>query len=392
MAGRGAQRWRRVGRIATAAAISALALIACGRGGSKGSSAAPRPPVPVVVAEARQEDVPDELAAVGSVQPFVTVSIRPLVTGEIVGVFFAEGDEVREGQRLFQIDPGPYEAALAQARAAVIRARDQAANARADARRYAELVKREYVTRQQYEAALANASALAADVSGLEAAVRRAELDLAHCRIEAPIAGRTGAVLVQRGNVVQANQQGALVVVSQLRPIYVGFTVPEEHVGALRAGVGRLRVVATRGGKQEQGTLTFVNNTVDPAAGTILAKGTFENLGEALWPGQFVDVRVVLGVQRGAVVAPAAAIVSGQAGPYVYVVGADDTVEQRPVKVAHATAREAVIASGLRPGERVVVDGQLGLVPKARVAVKTAPAQAGQAGGEPGPRAQARTP
>ncbi len=387
MAGSSAGGWRRVGGVAVAVAISAVAVAGCGRGSKERAAAAPRPPVPVRVAEARQEDVPKELAAVGSVQPFVTVSIRPLVTGEIVGVFFGEGDEVREGQRLFQIDPRPYEAALAQARAAVVRARDQAANARADARRYAELVKREYVTRQQYEAALANASSLQADVAGLEAAVRRAELDLVHCRIDAPGAGRTGAVLVQRGNVVQANQQNPLVVITQLRPIYVSFTVPEQHVDALRAGVGRLRVIARRADKQEQGTLSFVNNTVDPAAGTILAKATFENAGEALWPGQFVDARVVLGVQRGAVVAPAAAIVSGQAGPYVYVVGADDTVEQRPVVVAQATAREVVVSSGLRPGERVVIDGQLGLVPKARVAVKAA-----QAGGEAGARTQARTP
>ncbi|WP_242340485.1 MULTISPECIES: efflux RND transporter periplasmic adaptor subunit [Anaeromyxobacter] len=387
MAGSSAGGWRRVGGVAIAVAISAVAVAGCGRGSKERAAAAPRPPVPVRVAEARQEDVPKELAAVGSVQPFVTVSIRPLVTGEIVGVFFGEGDEVREGQRLFQIDPRPYEAALAQARAAVVRARDQAANARADARRYAELVKREYVTRQQYEAALANASSMQADVAGLEAAVRKAELDLVHCRIDAPSAGRTGAVLVQRGNVVQANQQNPLVVITQLRPIYVSFTVPEQHVDALRAGVGRLRVIARRADKQEQGTLSFVNNTVDPAAGTILAKATFENAGEALWPGQFVDARVVLGVQRGAVVAPAAAIVSGQAGPYVYVVGPDDTVEQRPVVVAQATAREVVVSSGLRPGERVVIDGQLGLVPKARVAVKAA-----QAGGEAGARTQARTP
>jgi multidrug efflux system membrane fusion protein len=345
----------------------------------------------VVVAEASAKDVTDELAAVGTAQPSLTVSVRPLVTGEIVGVFFTEGDEVREGERLFQIDPRPYEAALAQARAAVVHAREQAANARADARRYAELVKREFVTRQQYDAARATASSLEADVSGLVAAARKAALDLAHCRIEAPVTGRTGAVLVQRGNVVEANQDAALVVLARTRPLHVSFTVPEQHVDALRPGVGRLEVIASRGGREAKGTLSFVNNTVDTTAGTILAKATFENADEALWPGEFVDVRVVLGVQRNAVVAPAAAVVAGQAGPYVYVVGADDTVEQRPVKVARATAREAVIAAGLRPGERIVVDGQLGLVPKARVAVKAAAPQEAQGDGA-ARRVQARTP
>ncbi len=327
--------------------------------------------MPVVVSAAAQEDVPEELSAVGNVQPFVTVSVRPLVGGEVVGVFFKEGDEVRRGQRLFQIDPRPYQAALAQARGALEQATQQASNAKADAERYARLVKSSFVTQQQYDAAVANARALRGQVAALQAAVRRAQLDLQYCRIESPIRGRTGAVLVQIGNVVQANQANPLVVIAQLKPISVAFTVPASNVAALRAGIGRMPVLAeVPGGQTREGRLEFVNNTVDPAAGTILAKATYANEDEALWPGEFVNVRVIVGTRRGAVVVPAAAIVSGQSGPFVYVVRQDGTVEQRPVEIAQSDARRAVIASGLSPGEAVVTDGQLALVPGAHVTVK----------------------
>lgn len=361
-----------------------LLAVACG-GGEHGKplpSSASRPPAPISVGETARRDVPEVIGAVGQIQAFVTVALRPLVSGEIVRVAFRDGEPVKQGQQLFLIDPRPYEAALAQARAAVTRAREQAANARADARRYAELVKKEYVTRQQYQTALATAAAFQADVAAGEAAVRRAALDLSNCRIDAPIDGRTGAVLVQIGNVVQANQPNPLVVITRTRPVYASFTVPEANVAALRGGLGSMEVTAAPpGGAPHRGTLSFVNNMVDPTAGTILAKATFPNEDEALWPGQFVDVHVTLGVRRGVIVAPAAAVVSGQAGTFAFVVKADGTVEQRPVKVASSDAQVAVIAEGLRPGERVVTDGQLGLEPGARVTVKEA------AG-----RAQARTP
>jgi multidrug efflux system membrane fusion protein len=383
------------GRLLATAALAALAgwLAGCHRGGGESERGA-RPAVPVVLGEVQRRDVPVELSAVGSVQAYVTVDVRPLVTGEIVGVFFSEGDEVQAGQKLFQIDPRPYEAALAQARGALARARQQARNARADARRYAELVRKEYVTRQQYDAALANAGGLDADVSAAEATVRKAALDLANCRIAAPIAGRTGAVLVQIGNAVQANQQAPLVVIARVRPVYVAFTVPEQNVEALRAGVGRMKVLASGSGLRPlEGTLTFVNNTVDPAAGTILAKATFPNEREELWPGRFVQVTVTTGVDRAAVVAPAAAVVSGQSGSFAYVVRGDDTVEQRPVEVARSDARQAVIAKGLQPGERVVIDGQLSLVPNARVAARpAAQPQRSAPGQQPPARTQARRP
>ncbi|HEX9242735.1 MAG TPA: efflux RND transporter periplasmic adaptor subunit [Anaeromyxobacter sp.] len=373
-------------RSTRAALAAALVAGACGRGGGDGQGGAAgkggaggREPVPVDVARATAKDVPTRLAAVGSVQAFETVSIRPLVTGAVVRVFFREGEAVRGGRPLFQIDPSPYQATLAQARGALERARQQTANAHADLARYANLVQKGYVTTQQYDTARATARALDADVAGSEAAVRRAELDLRNCRIASPIEGRTGAVLVQVGNVVQANQAGPLVVIARIRPISVAFAVPAASTAALRAGVGHMAVVADVAGGTREGTLAFVNNTVDPAAGTILAKATFPNEDEALWPGAYVDVHVVLGVRRGAVVAPAAAVVSGPQGPFVWVVKDDGTVEQRPVKVAQADAREAVLAAGLSPGEAVVTDGQLALVPGARVV-----ARGGASGAAPG--------
>ncbi len=385
---------RAASRLLIAAVV--LAAAACGRG-KPDQRAAGRPPVPVVVGEVQRRDVPRELSAVGTVQAIVTVSVRPLVTGAIVRVDFTEGDAVRPGERLFLIDPRPYEAALAQAEANLRRAREQARNAHADARRYAQLVKKEFVTRQQYDAAVANAAALDADAAAADAAVRRARIDLENCRIEAPIAGRTGALLVQIGNVVQANQltqANTLVTIAQTKPITVAFTAPEQNVDALRAGVDHMEsIVDLPDGRTLRGTLGFVNNAIDPTAGTILAKATFPNDDESLWPGRFVQVRVVLGVDRNAVVAPAAAVVQGQAGAYVYVVKDDGTAEQRPVKVARADARTAVIAAGLEGGERVVTDGQLQVVPGAKVAPKP-PAQVSADASRPpeDAGAQGRTP
>lgn len=364
-------------RAALRASLLPIALLlACGRS-DRAAGPPPRPPAPVRVAEAVRRDVPETLSAVGTVQASTTVSIRPLVGGTVVQVFFTDGDEVRASQKLFQIDPRPYQAALAQARGNLARTRQQAENARADVRRYAPLRRGGYVSPQQYDTAVAAARSLDADLAALRAAVRRAELDLANCLITSPIEGRTGAVLVQRGNVVEANQTAPLVVVAALRPAFAAFSVPERNVAALRQGLGRLAVEATAGGQTRRGTLTFVNNAADPAAGTILARATFPNDDEALWPGAFVDVRVVLGVRRGAVVVPPAAVTSTQAGDSVFVVKPDRTVELRQVEVAQADDRTAVIAAGVRAGEQVVIDGQLDLTPGVRVAPRAAGGAAG---------------
>ncbi len=372
------------------ACVLAAFIVDCGGQGEQAGKPAQRPSVPVRVAEAARKDVPRMLSAVGSVEPEATVSVRPLVTGQIVEVYFRDGDEVKDGQRLFQIDPAPYRAALEQARANLARSRRQAENAEADVQRYEPLRKSGYVSPQQFDTAVATARALRSDTAAQAAAVEKAELDLSRCVVTAPIGGRTGAVLVQRGNVVEANQSAPLVVISRLRPVNVAFSVPGQYVGALRQGLGRMRVDADAGrnGESRQGTLTFVNNAVDPSAGTILAKASFPNQDEALWPGQFVEVEITLQVDRGAVVVPSAAVVTGQSGSLVYVVKADQTVEQRTVQVARSDAALAVIARGVEPGETVVTDGQLNLTPGVRVtprAGQAAPAlQTGSGGRDEG--------
>lgn len=364
--------------------LGPLVLPACGGGEAEGPPA--RPPVPVRVATAEARDVPRTLPAVGTVLPDARVAIRPLVTGPIVEVFFEEGTEVRADQRLFRIDPRPYEASLAQARAARSRARRLSANAQADARRYGPLRKGGFVSAQQYEAAVANARSLASEVEAQEAAVQRAELDLARCLVTSPIDGRTGAILVQRGNVVQANQEDALVVVTRLRPVLVSFRVPEAHVRDLRGGLGRMRVRAEAAGETRQGTLTFLDSAVDPAAGTIEARARFANEDAALWPGQFVNVRIELSVARGVVVVPSAAVLAGQDGRSVFVVRPDGTAALREVEVGQTDPRQTVVTRGVAAGELVVVDGQMSLTPGARVAVAPERARG------PRPAEQARRP
>jgi multidrug efflux system membrane fusion protein len=318
------------------------------------------------------------VGAIGNVQAYNVVSVRALVTGAVVGVRFREGQVVKEGELLFQIDPRPFQAALTQAQSTLARDQAQARNAQADVRRYASLVKKGYVTVQQYESAQATARALEATVRADQAAVQTARINLGYCTIRSPLTGRTGQLLVHEGNVVQASAQTPLVVIEQVQPIYVAFSVPEQLLSQLRQhGEPRpLRVTAAPPGGQapHQGALSFVDNAVNTTTGTILLKATFPNDDQALWPGQFVNVVVTVAERPRAVVAPSAAVQQGQSGAYVFVVKQDGTVESRPVVVAAggANGHESVIEKGLSPGETVVTDGQLRLTPGARVAVKEA--------------------
>ena len=331
--------------------------------------------VPVRIGQVVQKPDPLQIRNVGTVQAYTAVAVRALVAGEIMQVHFREGQDVAKGDLLFTIDPRPYQAALAQAEAALARDRAQEANAAADAQRYEDLVAKDYVTRQQYDGVIANQKALGATVRSDEAALERARLDLAYCSIRSPIDGRTGAVMVQVGNIVKSND-ATLVAINQVVPIYVSFAVPERDLAEIRKrqAQGKLTVQAEDAATNQpisRGELTFVDNTVDRATGTIILKATFANPDRALWPGEFVNAVLTLATDQKAVVAPTSAIQNGQQGTYAYVVKADQTVESRPVTVARNAPEGAVIAKGLAPGETVVTDGQLRLSPGAKIEVVT---------------------
>jgi multidrug efflux system membrane fusion protein len=332
--------------------------------------------VPVAVAEARRETAPLELAAVGTVEAKSTVEVRSRVGGEVMRVHFAEGDEVRQGDVLFTIDPRPYQTTLAEAQGRLARDRVLADNAARQAARYAELVQKDFVTKEQYDAAEAEARSQKANLAADEATVADARLQLSYATIRAPFAGRVGALLVHRGTNVKANDQ-TMVVLHQMAPIDVRFPVPQQHLGNVRrrAAAGQLAVLVRTSDGDRTGTLTFVDNAIDPTTGTIQLKATVDNRDRALWPGQLVNVVLALGEEQ-AVVAPESAVQSGQQGDYVFVVKADQTVESRPVKVARSLGERVVIAEGLEGGETVVTDGQLRLVPGAKVTVKRAGAPA----------------
>lgn len=365
------------GKTRLAVGVLAAAVVAASSCSKKDAHA--RPPVeaaPVVVASVGRQDVPVEVRAVGHVEPYTTVSIKARVGGQVIRVGFREGEDVRRGDVLFQIDPRPYQAALAQARAQLERDRAIAHNAEEDVKRYTELVKKDYVTREQYDATRATAAAALASARADEAAVETAKLQLSYCTVTAPVSGHTGRVLVQPGNMVKGNDDSPLVILNQVQPIFVSFSVPESSLARIRREIRpdeKLKVVAYHSGdpaRPQTGELSFVNNTVDPGTGTILLKATFPNDDEALWPGEYVDVVLTLATEPGAIVVPTQAVQTGQSGHYVWVVKSDLTVESRPVTVARTQGPITVVARGLEAGEKVVTDGQLRLAPGARVEIR----------------------
>jgi multidrug efflux system membrane fusion protein len=333
----------------------------------------PPPPVPVTLAAVERQAVPFELAATGTVEPLQTVSVQPQVSGPIVRVAFREGQDVEKGQVLFQIDPRPFQAAVSRAEAILERDKAQEANARQEASRYAELVEREYVTAQQYDQARTAAAAAAATLAASEAELAQARLNLQYATIRAPISGRTGSLRVREGNLVRANEPTPLVSINQIRPILVRFAVPAANLSLIqerRADKLVVRAEPVGGGKASEGTLSFVDNAVDTATGTILLKGTFPNEDGALWPGEFVNVRLRLYVDQDALTVPARAVVSGQQGSYVFVVQRDSTAATRPVKVVRQAGDVAVVSGEIEAGQQVVTDGQLRLRQGSKVQVK----------------------
>ena len=353
----------------------ALWLAACAEKQAEKPKTAPA--VPVAVATATQRTVPVQIRTIGTVEAAATVGIKPRIMGELMEVHFKEGDDVKRGDLLFTIDPRPSQAALAEAQAKLARDTALARNAEMDAKRYAELVEKNYVSQEKYNEVRSNAEALKATLNADQAAVESARLQLSYCFMYAPISGRTGNLLADAGNTIKANPDDPIVVLRQIEPIQVSFAVPERHLGEIQryAAAGTLPVeihVPGDSGPLIQGRLTFIDNTVNTATGTILLKATYENTDRRLWPGQFVDVALTLTQRPNAVLVPSAAIQSGQQGTYVFVVKPDMTVEIRILKVAFYVDHEAVVDSGLDGGETVVTDGQLRLAPGALVEIKEA--------------------
>lgn len=350
--------------------VGVVLLTACSGGGHP-----PPRTVPVEVTKAKKMNVPLQVKAIGNVEAYTTVAVKSQVNGEIAAVHFREGQDVAKDALLFTIDPRPFKAALRQAESALARDRAQAKNAREESDRYSGLVEKGFVSRQEYDRARTNADALDAVVQADEAAVENARLQLAYTAIRSPIAGRTGGIQVQQGNVVKANDI-ALVTINQVVPINVAFAVPEQELTAIKRfrAAGALRVLVSVPQSERdplQGRLVFIDNAVNTQTGTIQLKATFPNRNHALWPGQFVDVIIVLTVERDRTVVPQSAVQTGQQGPYVYAVKEDGTAELKQVTIARTFDEWAVIGTGVAAGETVVTEGQLRLVPGVKVQVKS---------------------
>jgi multidrug efflux system membrane fusion protein len=348
----------------------------------------------VVTARVVQKPMPVTLPAVGTVEAIASVEVRAQVTGQLSAIHFAEGQDVREGQPLFSLDARPFRAEVQQAEAVLLRDTATFNNAEAQQSRAENLFERGLIARDQYESQRAGVAALAATVAADKAALENARLNLQYAEIKAPISGRTGALGAHAGDLVRANDSNPLVVINQLSPVYVAFSVPGRNLPDIRRYQAQRPLVVTAlvasgqpaqaaapasispdgrsgpasaGPDAARGAVSFIDNTVDPTTGTIRLKGTFENARQQLWPGAFVQVTLELTTPPHALVVPSTAVQASQDGPFVYVVKADRTVELRRVKVDRQRGAEAVIAEGVTAGEEVVTDGHLRLTPGARV-------------------------
>ena len=332
------------------------------------------PAIPVSVATVVQHTVAVRIQAIGNVEAHSTVALKARVDGQIVQVNFKEGQEVKKGAVLFKIDPRPFEAARRQAQANLMRDTAQKEQARSQERRYQELLQKNFVSKEAYAQIRTNADTAEAVALGSGAAVENAKLQLEYCTIRSPIDGFVGKVMLQIGNMVKANDTNSLVIINQVRPIYVNFAVPEQRLSAIRGQMAKekLSVEALPPNSDKapaKGTLSFVDNAVDTTTGTIKLKALFPNADYALWPGQFVGISLKLYDQKDALVVPTQAVQTGPNGQYVFVVKPDMTADVRSVEVDRNDGADAIIAKGLVKGEQVVVRGQLRLARGAKISI-----------------------
>lgn len=352
---------------------------------------AQRPAAPVIVANAAERDIPVEISAIGNIESIKSVQVRSMVSGQIEGVHFKEGQDVRQGQLLFSLDKRPFQASLEQAQGQLKRDQATAANNQMQATRYTSLEQQGVISREMADQQRTQAQSTSAAVAADQASVDAAKVQLQYTEIKAPISGRAGAILINLGNLVKANDTPFLVQINQIAPIYVTFAVPENQLEQIRTlAAHNLKVMAYPKGTRtggEAGVLTFIDNGVDPTTGTVKLKATFSNQDRRLWPGEYVDVVMDLSTIRNAVVVPTKAIQSGQQGQYVYVVTPQNTAESRVVVTGGTYQDLTIVSKGVASGDRVIVEGMMRVAPNAKVAVQstvptgTSPTTSQMAGG-----------
>lgn len=345
--------------------FAALFLFLCSCSGGDASQTA-APPAPVRLAFVEQGDMTRNLEAVGNVRASASVAITPRVDGEIVAVNFREGQDVKAGESILEIDPRPYAAALAEKKANLAKSRARLDKALRDRARFGKLVRNDFISREAYEQSVADAAALAATVSADEAAARQAELDLSFCSVRAPISGRIGELKIDRGNIFKSASGEPVCSISAISPCYASFSVPEAYLPAILeySRKGSLPVTAIpTGGTAETGELNLVDNSVDTKTGSIRLRAFFENTDRRLWPGQFVEIDLPLGVIENVLIVPTNAIQRGREESFVYVVGPDNRAEYRKITKLLEHDGKTAVRGNLRPGEKVVTEGQIRLAP-----------------------------
>jgi membrane fusion protein, multidrug efflux system len=350
---------------------------AAGTSGRRGGFGAGGGPVPVVAGKVEQKDMPIYLDGLGTVQAFNTVTVHTRVDGQLQQVLFSEGQDVKAGDLLAVVDPRPFQAALDQAIAKKSQDEAQLANAKVVLERNTDLLKKKVIAQQDFDASKYQGDSLQAAVQADQAAIESARTQLDYTQVKSPIDGRTGVRLVDVGNIVHASDQTGMVVITQLHPISVLFTLPEQNLQEIlnQGGAnGGLKVLALDRGNTstlDEGALAVVDNEIDPATGTVKLKATFPNNDLKLWPGKFVNARLILTTRKDATVIPSSVVQRGPQGTYAYLIKPDKTVEMRPIKVAQTEGNLALVDEGLKAGEQVVVDGQYKLQPGAHVELTT---------------------